>query len=388
MPIANETSIQRMFHMHQQTQVQHLRIELYVEFEHIAADDTQHDPDVQDDRVEAYEGMNNNSEEEFEATYETGNEDEDGDGGGEASTDLIIIPQRIYMCCGAGCDGCTDYAVMPEIAMGDDKEIAKTLHNALLAGGVAAKMPLSQSTVTFVLLVSEVTVTLKDVLHIFGLPIDGEVVIGWTDSSQDFLWSHHPRTKAWMSRSAASIRQGIDYMNEGRVIAHSSVSNGILRTEWFASMGMHNSPPLPTRVIPIDQHCFTLRGVQCHDWSRIHDEWIQQWDNHHNSQLRERHLQPIAEFSPSTDYQSWYLGLFGMYLKLSNVIPQQPSQQPPQQAALHYAVFQSFPYHRLQLSQPSQNIQYSQHHSSHHNQQSHHGFQYADFPPFSPHVDT
>ncbi|KAL4292913.1 hypothetical protein AHAS_Ahas18G0075600 [Arachis hypogaea] len=28
---------------------------------------------------------------------------------------------------------------------------------------------------------------LEDVLHIFGLPIDGEVVTGWTDSSQDFL---------------------------------------------------------------------------------------------------------------------------------------------------------------------------------------------------------
>ncbi|RYR24241.1 hypothetical protein Ahy_B02g057735 [Arachis hypogaea] len=35
--------------------------------------------------------------------------------------------------------------------------------------------------------VSEVIVTLEDVLYIFGLPIDGEVVTGWTDSSHDFL---------------------------------------------------------------------------------------------------------------------------------------------------------------------------------------------------------
>ncbi|RYQ90074.1 hypothetical protein Ahy_B09g096358 isoform A [Arachis hypogaea] len=36
---------------------------------------------------------------------------------------------------------------------------------------------------TFVLPVGEVTVTLEDVAHIFGLPIDGEPVSGWTGSS-------------------------------------------------------------------------------------------------------------------------------------------------------------------------------------------------------------
>ncbi|QHN97356.1 uncharacterized protein DS421_18g626670 [Arachis hypogaea] len=40
---------------------------------------------------------------------------------------------------------------------------------------------------TFVLLVGEVIVILKDVAHIFGLPIDGELVSGWTDSNSDFL---------------------------------------------------------------------------------------------------------------------------------------------------------------------------------------------------------
>ncbi|XP_025630542.1 serine/threonine-protein phosphatase 7 long form homolog [Arachis hypogaea] len=35
--------------------------------------------------------------------------------------------------------------------------------------------------------VGDVTVTLEDVLYLFGQPIDGEVVTGWTDSSHDFL---------------------------------------------------------------------------------------------------------------------------------------------------------------------------------------------------------
>ncbi|KAL4390068.1 hypothetical protein AHAS_Ahas03G0108100 [Arachis hypogaea] len=43
---------------------------------------------------------------------------------------------------------------------------------------------------TFVLLIGEVTVTLEDVAHIFGLlPIDGEPVSGWTDSSSEFVQS-------------------------------------------------------------------------------------------------------------------------------------------------------------------------------------------------------
>ncbi|KAL4371252.1 hypothetical protein AHAS_Ahas06G0147200 [Arachis hypogaea] len=71
MPIIDKTSIQWMFHIYQQTQVQHPRIELYVEFEHIATDEVQHDTDVQDDRVEAFLGMNNDSDGEFEATYIT-----------------------------------------------------------------------------------------------------------------------------------------------------------------------------------------------------------------------------------------------------------------------------------------------------------------------------
>ncbi|RYR21426.1 hypothetical protein Ahy_B03g066713 [Arachis hypogaea] len=92
MPIIDETSIQRMFHIHQQTQVQHPRIDLCIEFEHIVADEVQHDKDVQDDRAEAYLGMNNDSDEEFEATYEAGDEDEDDDGGGEVVATTLVVP--------------------------------------------------------------------------------------------------------------------------------------------------------------------------------------------------------------------------------------------------------------------------------------------------------
>ncbi|KAL4329831.1 hypothetical protein AHAS_Ahas13G0339400 [Arachis hypogaea] len=88
-----------MFYIHQQTQVQHLRIGLYIEFEHITTDEVQHDPDVQDDKTEAYEGMNNDSDEEFEATCKPGDEDEDGDEGGVA--DLEDEKFRIGMAYGS-----------------------------------------------------------------------------------------------------------------------------------------------------------------------------------------------------------------------------------------------------------------------------------------------
>ncbi|RYR26944.1 hypothetical protein Ahy_B02g061265 [Arachis hypogaea] len=55
----------------------------------------QHDPDVQDDRGEAYLGLNDDSNEEFEATYEAGDEDDDGDVGGEAVTEILVVPAAV-----------------------------------------------------------------------------------------------------------------------------------------------------------------------------------------------------------------------------------------------------------------------------------------------------
>ncbi|KAL4275285.1 hypothetical protein AHAS_Ahas20G0091900 [Arachis hypogaea] len=84
-----------MFYIHQQTLVQHSKIKLYVEFEHITTDGIQHDPHVEDDRVEVYEGMNYDIEEDFEATYNAGDEDNDGDGGGEAVIKNVVVPLAV-----------------------------------------------------------------------------------------------------------------------------------------------------------------------------------------------------------------------------------------------------------------------------------------------------
>ncbi|QHN99008.1 uncharacterized protein DS421_13g394180 [Arachis hypogaea] len=57
-------------------------------------------------------------------------------------------------------------------------------YSAMLAALVERWRP---KTHMFVISVGEITVTLEDMLYIFGLPIDEEVVTGLTDSSHDFL---------------------------------------------------------------------------------------------------------------------------------------------------------------------------------------------------------
>ncbi|KAL4371523.1 hypothetical protein AHAS_Ahas06G0174300 [Arachis hypogaea] len=85
MPITDEASMQNMFQIHQQTYMRHPQIELYVEFDAVEAVAVQNDIDVNDDRAAVYEGMNSDSEKDFEATYEAGDEDEDGDVGSGSS---------------------------------------------------------------------------------------------------------------------------------------------------------------------------------------------------------------------------------------------------------------------------------------------------------------
>ncbi|RYR48868.1 hypothetical protein Ahy_A07g034954 [Arachis hypogaea] len=95
MSIIDEESMKNMFHIHWQTHVRQLKIELYVEFENIEKDRIQHNSDVENDRVEVCEGMNSDSEEDFDATYEAVDEDENGDVGGEAAVENVVIPPAV-----------------------------------------------------------------------------------------------------------------------------------------------------------------------------------------------------------------------------------------------------------------------------------------------------
>ncbi|XP_025685692.1 uncharacterized protein [Arachis hypogaea] len=91
MPITNEASMQNMFQIHRQTQMQHPQIELYIEFETVEAVAVQNDIDIHDDRAAVYERMNSDSEKDFEATYEAGDEDEDSDVGVEAAAENVVV---------------------------------------------------------------------------------------------------------------------------------------------------------------------------------------------------------------------------------------------------------------------------------------------------------
>ncbi|XP_057763557.1 uncharacterized protein LOC130984130 [Arachis stenosperma] len=90
-PITDEASMQNMFQIHQQTYTRHPQIELYIEFEAVEAVAVQNDIDVNDDIAAVYEGMNSDSEEDFEATYEADDEDEDGDVGVEAAAENVVV---------------------------------------------------------------------------------------------------------------------------------------------------------------------------------------------------------------------------------------------------------------------------------------------------------
>ncbi|XP_057747510.1 uncharacterized protein LOC130966709 [Arachis stenosperma] len=91
MSIIDKESMQNMFQICRQTQMRQPQIELYVEYENIVADEIQNDLDIEDDRVAVYEGMNSGSEEDFEATYEVGDEDEDGDVGVKAAAENVVV---------------------------------------------------------------------------------------------------------------------------------------------------------------------------------------------------------------------------------------------------------------------------------------------------------
>ncbi|RYR63384.1 hypothetical protein Ahy_A04g021184 [Arachis hypogaea] len=90
MSITDEMTMHNMFQIHRQTQIRQPQIELYVEFETVEAKGIQNDLEVEDDRAAVYEGMSSDSEEDFEATYEAGDEEQDGDAGVEAAADVVV----------------------------------------------------------------------------------------------------------------------------------------------------------------------------------------------------------------------------------------------------------------------------------------------------------
>ncbi|RYR73291.1 hypothetical protein Ahy_A02g007649 isoform A [Arachis hypogaea] len=71
--------------------MQQPQIELYVEFETVEAEGIQNDLEVVNDRAAVYEGMSSDSEEDFEATYEAGDEEQDGDAGVETAADNVVV---------------------------------------------------------------------------------------------------------------------------------------------------------------------------------------------------------------------------------------------------------------------------------------------------------
>ncbi|RYR08119.1 hypothetical protein Ahy_B05g075669 isoform B [Arachis hypogaea] len=77
MSITDDTNMQQMFHIYQQSRFQVTMIELYVEFEHLGTDAIDHESDMDEVRDIVWEEDNSDSEDDFEANYEVNDENED-----------------------------------------------------------------------------------------------------------------------------------------------------------------------------------------------------------------------------------------------------------------------------------------------------------------------
>ncbi|RYR50079.1 hypothetical protein Ahy_A07g036636 [Arachis hypogaea] len=71
------------------------QIKLYFEFQNVEADGIQNDLDVEDDRAVVYEGINGDNKEDFEATCEADNKDENGNMGIEAAAEIVMVPPAV-----------------------------------------------------------------------------------------------------------------------------------------------------------------------------------------------------------------------------------------------------------------------------------------------------
>ncbi|KAL4344735.1 hypothetical protein AHAS_Ahas11G0208100 [Arachis hypogaea] len=72
-------------------------------------------------------------------------------------------------------------------------------------------------------------------------------------------------------------------------------------------------------------------SVWLYDWTVLHGGRIEEWGNPHNTQLRDLHPLPTWDFTPSGEYQNWYVGSYGHLLRLSEYVPQHPYQPPAPQ---------------------------------------------------------
>ncbi|RYR51217.1 hypothetical protein Ahy_A06g026252 [Arachis hypogaea] len=120
-------------------------------------------------------------------------------------------------------------------------------------------------------------------------------------------WSHSERSAAWLEKTVETFRHDIDYMQEfewwpyegmivpGELHVHLDVCDIVAPLLSFECIEWHPADrvmrqfgfthPLPPpraripRVIPLDQHCMALRGVQLYDWTVLHGSWIEEWGN-------------------------------------------------------------------------------------------------------------
>ncbi|KAL4364941.1 hypothetical protein AHAS_Ahas07G0056400 [Arachis hypogaea] len=207
---------------------------------------------------------------------------------------------------------------------------------------------------TFILLVGEVTVTLEDIAHIFGLPIDGEPVSGWTNSSSDFLQS-----------------QSITIFGYEPVVSSSSKS--------YIKLGCVRGI---RDVEKLDTEESIKRYIRCHIFCLLGSTLFTDKSPHMPTEsIYHRFAIPSGSILKLGD---WYVASYGHLLRLLEYVARHPDQPPtlqppaPQlpapQDPPQYAVFQPFPYYIPQPPDHSHGSYHSHHiESSHHIQSSNHG---------------
>ncbi|RYQ96979.1 hypothetical protein Ahy_B08g092941 [Arachis hypogaea] len=148
-------------------------------------------------------------------------------------------------------------------------------------------------------------------------------------------WSHSDRSTAWLEKTVEIFRHDIDYMQEfdwrpylgmivpGELHGHLDVCDIVAPLLSFECIEWHPADRvMQPRVIPLDQHCMALRGVQLYDWTVVHGVWISEWGNRRNTRLRDLHPLPTWDFVPTPEYRDWYMRSYGHMLRLTAYVPQ------------------------------------------------------------------